>query len=204
MEVDARLLGRPPRFTGNETEWPDWSFQARAYFDTVNPSMADHLDAVETNSERVIPLSTLGDVAFENARKMFYALTTLLQAPPLLLLKRVERGNGFEAWRQLVERHEGANASRLHHMLQSIMRPRAFPQDSGRFEVTLIEWEHLVQRWEVLANDTLNDAVKRHMAPAGIRVQLTLARHASYRALRSAITSYLVASRDWNATANPS
>ena len=90
MEVDARLLGRPPRFTGNETEWSDWSFQARAYFDTVNPSMADHLDAVETNSDRVIPLSTLGDVAVENARKMFYALTMLLQGPLLLLLKRVE------------------------------------------------------------------------------------------------------------------
>ena len=208
MEVDARLLGRPPRFTGNETEWSDWSFQARAYFDTVNPSMADHLDAVETNSDRVIPLSTLGDVVVENARRMFYALTMPLQGPPLLLLKRVERGNGFEAWRQLVERYEGANASRLHHMLQSTMRPKAFPLDSGGFEVAWNEWEHLVQRWEVLANDILNDAVKRQilldMAPAGIRVQLTLTGHSSYEALRSAIMSYLVVSRDWNATANPS
>ena len=68
--------------------------------------------------------------------------------------------------------------------------------------------DHLVQRWEVLANDILNDAVKRQflldMAPAGIRVQLTLAGHSSYEALRSAIMSYFVASRDWNATANPS
>ena len=95
MEVDARLLGRPPRFTGIETD----------------SSMADHLDAVETNSERVIPLSTLGDVAVENAWKMFYSLTMLLQRPPLLLLKRVERGFGLEAWRQLVERYKGANAS---------------------------------------------------------------------------------------------
>ena len=163
---------------------------------------------METNSERVISLSSLGNVAVENARKMFYALTMLLQGPPLLLLKKVERGNGFEAWRLLVERYEGANASRLHQMLQSIMRPKTFPQDSGGFEVALNEWEHLVQRWEVLANDILNDAVKRQilldMAPAGIRVQLTLAGHSNYEALRSAIMSYLVASRDWNATVNPS
>ena len=66
--------------------------------------MADHLDAVETNSERVILRSSLRDVATENARKMFYALTMLLQGPLLLLLKKVERGNGFEAWRLLVER----------------------------------------------------------------------------------------------------
>ena len=74
--------------------------------------------------------------------------------------------------------------------------------------MALNEWEHLVQRWEVLASDILNDAVKRQiildMAPAGIRVQLKLARHSSYEALRSAIMQYLVASRDWNATANPS
>ena len=54
-----------------------------------------------------------------------------------------------------MERYEVANASGLHHMLQSIMRPKAFPQDSGGFEGALNEWEHLVQRWEVLANDIL-------------------------------------------------
>ena len=87
MEVDARL-GRPPRFTGTETQWPDWSFQARAYFDTVSQSMADHIDAVEANADRAIPLSTLNKVATENARKMFYALPMLLQGPPSLLLKK--------------------------------------------------------------------------------------------------------------------
>ena len=40
-------------------------------------------------------------------------------------------------------------------MLQSIMRPKAFPQDSGGFDVAMNEWEHLVQRREVLANDIL-------------------------------------------------
>ena len=56
-----------------------------------------------------------------------------------------------------------------------------------------------------LGNNILNDAVRSSdMAPAGIRVQLTLAGHTNYEALRSAIMSYLVASRDWNATVNPS
>ena len=119
-ELDARLLGRPPRFTGNEAEWSDWSFHASAYSDTVNPSMADHLHSVETNSERVISLSSHGDVAVENARKMFHALTMLLQGPHLLLLKKVERGNGYEAWRLLMERYEGANASRLHHSYATV------------------------------------------------------------------------------------
>ena len=73
-----------------------------------------------------IALSTLNEVVAERARKMW------LQGPPLLLLKRVERGNGFEACRLLVERYDGANASRLHHTQGSIMRPKAFPPDGGR------------------------------------------------------------------------
>ena len=60
-----------------------------------------------------------------------------------------------------MERYDGANASRLHHMLQSIMRPKAFPPDVGGFEVALNESEDLVQRWEILASDLVNDAVKR-------------------------------------------
>ena len=80
---------------------------------------------------------------------------------------------------------------RSHHMLQSVTRPKAFPQDSGGFEVASNEWEHLVQRWKVLDNDILNDAVKRQilldMAPSRIWAQLTLARHSNYEALRSAI-----------------
>ena len=105
---------------------------------------------------------SLTHVATENARKMFHALTMLLQGPPLLQLKRKERGDGFEAWKLAGERYDGANASRLHH-LQSIVRPKAFPRDAGGFEVALNEWVHLVQRWEVLASDLLNDAVRRQI-----------------------------------------
>ena len=116
---------------------------------------------MEANVDREVPLSSLNEVATDNARKMFCALT-MLQGPALILLKKVERGNGFEAWRLLVERHDRANASRLHHMLQSIMRPKAFLHDAAGFEVALNEWERLVQHWEILASD-LNDTVKRQI-----------------------------------------
>ena len=89
-------------------------------------------------------------------------------------------------------------------MLQSIMRPKPFPQYQGSFEAALNEWEHLVQRCEILASDLLDDAINRQilldMAPPGIRIQPTLAGHQSYELLRSAIMSYLIACRDWNAT----
>ena len=95
MEVCGRLLGRPPRCTGTETELPDWSFEVGAYFDTVSQRMADHIDAVEAHVDREVFLSSVNDVAIENSRKMFYALTMPPQGPLLLLLKNVERGQRF-------------------------------------------------------------------------------------------------------------
>ena len=96
-------------------------------------------------------------------------------------MKKVERSNGPEAWRLLAERYEGANASRLHHMLQSVKRPKEFPQYSGGFEVASKRVGTPRTALEALANDILNDAVKRQilldMAHAGILVQLTLAGH---------------------------
>ena len=42
------------------------------------------------------------------------------------------------------------------------MRPKACPPDERLLEVASNEWEHLVQRWEILASDQhLNDAVFR-------------------------------------------
>ena len=110
MEVDARLLGRPPRFTGVETEWSDWSFQARAHFDTVSQSMADHIDAVKAVGDREDPS--------ERTQRSC----------------RRRRAKDVEAWRLLIERYSRDSASRLHRMLQSITSPMAFPQGAGGFE----------------------------------------------------------------------
>ena len=205
MEVDARLLGRPPKFDGSENAWPDWSFQVRAYLETVHGDMGNHLDLVQASPDTPLVLSGMNPSSIANAKKLYYILAMLLSGSPLLTLKQVEKGNGFECWRQLLTRYETNTSSRLHHMLGSIMKPRPFGPDPGTFEVALQSWEFEVQRWETLAGDVLNDAVKRQilleMAPQNIRVQLTLAGHSTYVALRAALLSYLVNARDWSQAA---
>ena len=200
-ELDARLLGRPPRFGGAEAEWADWVFQTRAYFDTLGDEVPTALDAAET-AGRAVPLVTLRAPLQDASRKVYYVLAMLLHGPPLLMLRGVERGNGLEAWRLLKERYESATASRLHAMLQGILRPERFPETAPEFEAALQDWELLVGRWESMANDVLNDSVKRQIlleqAPANIRLQLTLAGRPDYPTLRGALLTYLMNSRDWN------
>ena len=200
-ELDARLLGRPPRFGGSEAEWQDWSFQARAYLDTLSPTTGEAIEGAET-AGRPVPARGLRVEHQEASRKIFYVLAMLLHGPPLLLLRSVERGNGLEAWRLLKDRYESATASRLHAMLGKIMRPDRFPEGAQSFESALQDWELLVHRWENMANDVLNDSVKRQIlleqSPASIRMQLTLAGHPDYRTLKQALMEYLMNSTDWS------
>ena len=139
MEVDARLLGRPAKFDGAEGSWSDWSFQLRAYAETLDSSMGVLLDAGEAQPDAVLSMANFPDQAQANSKKLYYVLAMLLTGSPLLILKKTERGNGFEAWRQLRNRYEASATSRLHHLLGSIMKPKAFAQDGSGLRVCLAE-----------------------------------------------------------------
>ena len=71
-----------------------------------------------------------------------------------------------------------------------------FPAEVSAFESALQEWELQVTKWETIAEDLLNDAVKRQVlldqAPQNIKTQLVLAGHESYDDPRGALLSYLV------------
>ncbi len=106
-EVDARLLGRPPKFDGAEAHWPDWSSQLRAYAETMGDDMGAQLDTIEAAPDRALTLGALSAEVQANSRRLYYVLARLLSGGPLLLpLKKRERGNGLECWRQTVLRCE--------------------------------------------------------------------------------------------------
>jgi hypothetical protein len=123
----------------------------------------------------------------------------------MLELRRCERGNGLECWRFLCQRYEQATTSRLAAMLNSILRPTLFAQDALGFETALKDWELQVSKWESMASDLLNDAVKRQVlqeqAPAAIRLQIMMQGHDAYDRMHNAVLGYVVSSRDWSSQA---
>ena len=128
MQDGSRCVSARPdhsRFMGSEGEWSDWSFQARAHCDTVNPSMADHLDMQwKTDSGRMILLSSLEDVAAKKAPENVLRTRRCRCSGShvLLLLNKVELGNGDCWWNDMKE------PTQVEYIicLQSIMRPKAF------------------------------------------------------------------------------
>ena len=190
LDVDSRLLGRPPTFSGDEAGWEDWAFTMRAYLCTLQP----HSGVGVWDAELWLTTAETSAVFVDNARMLqdgrefsqhlYYILAMLLKGGTLITLKRVPRGHGLEAWRQLCIRYDRPAAGRVHALLGEIMRPKSFPQESGKFEEALTAWEQKIDKWETLAQDILNDAIKRQIlieqAPAGIRVHLTLQGHRTY------------------------
>ncbi len=96
LDVDPRLVGRPPVFDGSEAAWQDWVFQTRAYLEVVDPHVAEALELIDnlTPADEV-PFAQLNEGNKAAARKVYYILTQLLKGPALLELRRVERGNGL-------------------------------------------------------------------------------------------------------------
>ena len=205
IELDPKLLGRPSSFDGNETTWSDWSFQTRAYMSTLDLSMDDLLDAAERREQPLL-LVSLSPAQATLAKKLYYIFAMLLKGTALVVLKQCEKGNGLECWRLLCKRFEGVTDSRLHVMLQGVLRPSAFPADAQGFEAALVSWELLISRWEIKSEDILNDSVKRQIlmeqSPSTIKVQLTLQGYKTYEGLRAAVLGYVVNARDWATTSS--
>ena len=202
MDVDSRLLGKPPVFTGKDSDWADWCFSTQAYLETLGDGVADCIKTV-LEQNRLLSLAGMRAGSQADAREIYFVLIMILKGPPLLLLRQVEKGNGYEAWRRLHDRYESQASARVAALLGQVLRPAAFPAEASAFETALQEWELQVTKWESIAEDLLNDGVKRQVlldqAPSTIRTQLVLAGHTNYDDLRAALLSYMVSSKDWAA-----
>ncbi len=53
MEIDAKLIRRPPHFDGNEAAWAEWAFQTRAYLEALDTDISDALDLVDAATGEV-------------------------------------------------------------------------------------------------------------------------------------------------------
>ena len=54
MDVDHRLLGKPPAFHGRDEEWADWVFATRAYLETLSEDIGDKLGVVHNDGRRLV------------------------------------------------------------------------------------------------------------------------------------------------------
>ncbi len=72
---------------------------------------------------------------------------------------RVERYNGFAAWRQLKAEYEPRLGGRHAAMLQSIIAPQ-WKAETSNFKEKLQLWEVAISRYEAQSGEKVSDALK--------------------------------------------
>ena len=174
--VDTKLLEKPGKFHGADSDWSDWAFSMRAYLGCLGNHVAYAVEQTESLKQQC-HLANMTDEEKLISRQLYYVLALSVKGNALAIVKGVEKNNGIEAWRKLNMRYEPESSSRHYSMMHRLMEV-PFSSDLDQLEAAITNWENRVREWEIAATDNLSDSVKRAIllkgAPEAVRTHLVL------------------------------
>ena len=121
--VDTRQLGKPDKFSGEPSEFEDWSFILEAYMCCVDREFAALFERIRYSDVPILQ-SHLTPMEAELSTQLFYTLVMLLQGRALDIAQNTDLGNGFEVYRKLVSEYRPRLPSRLVGTLTQLMSHR--------------------------------------------------------------------------------
>eukprot|EP00971_Amphidinium_carterae_P292553 5807951-Amphidinium_carterae.1 len=99
--LDTRALTKPPRFSGRDDDWRDWSFQFTSYIGLVSNKMHVQMQACARRTEPLQPMTVLIEQLMMQSRNLYFSLVQLVGGRALAILRAIPDQHGFEAWRRL-------------------------------------------------------------------------------------------------------
>ncbi|CAE7029215.1 GIP [Symbiodinium sp. CCMP2592] len=170
--IDTKAYGKLRTFDGKEESWPTWAFVARSYFGLLSPAFETCLNTAE-NHPGVRALADLSDQEAIHARTLYHVLVQSVEGKALSILMNVEKLNGLEGWRALVDAYQPDLGGRHTSMLMGIISPSWEKVTEGDFLESLEKWEVLIRRYQDQAVDIVSSATKiavfMKYAPAALR-----------------------------------
>jgi len=180
-------------FTGRDSDWPEWAFEARAEFVCRGLLTDEELDIIE-HSGMAFPVPT-DAAAKEKASRVYHLLAKACKGASNLILRKVARGNGCEAWRLLHLRYDHQDGDSSLDVLGCILD---FDFGDGRdLEDRYNRFEILVQTFNLANIDELSEDVLKSVClrrlPQPLRGQLELQvdSSTSWQAVKQKIQEYL-------------
>eukprot|EP00931_Biecheleriopsis_adriatica_P090355 TRINITY_DN64355_c0_g1_i1.p1 TRINITY_DN64355_c0_g1~~TRINITY_DN64355_c0_g1_i1.p1 ORF type:complete len:472 (-),score=48.75 TRINITY_DN64355_c0_g1_i1:1695-3110(-) len=189
----------PEPCCGDRESFPDWVFLARAYFVSQGLASPAELRAVESWSTPIRP-GSLSQDELHRSQMLYYRLIQMVRGHCLRILKPVEAGNGFEAWRILVQDmtclEEGQSIGLMQQMMDfTFDRDQDYEQQLAQLDLLVEMYRR--QHGETSVPDDMLKAVVIRGAPPMLRSHLQLLRVPTYRDLKKTLVQYLQASRMW-------
>ena len=171
--IDTKAYGKLRSFDGKEDSWATWSFVARSYFTLLSPDFDALLDAVEAQPLGGMRLARPASNGLVHAKTLYHILAQSVEGKALSILMNVEKQNGFEGWKALVEAYQPDLGGRHTSMLMGIISPAWEKSTEATFLEHLENWEVLIRRYQDQATDVVTSATKiailMKYAPASLR-----------------------------------
>jgi len=129
-----KMLPKPPTFSPQSCEeelsmFREWVWQLEQYLLAVDVQFGPELESVRGNLDTKYDLVL--EMSAEKAQRatfLYGLLASLLKGRPLMMLKSVEQGNGFESLRLLIRNCQPSNRNRSLGLLQLLMSWPSFDQ----------------------------------------------------------------------------
>ena len=157
--IDTKAYGKLRTFDGKEESWATWSFVARSYFGLLSPQFDTYISASEAQSVPVA-MAELTERAQVHSRTLYHVLVQSVEGKALSILMNVEKQNGLEGWRALVEAYQPDLGGRHTSMLMGIISPAWEKVTEADFLESLEQWEVLIRRYQDQAVDVVSGATK--------------------------------------------
>jgi len=204
--TDPKGLGKPPRFTGEESQFATWCKKTENYILSVYPEALEllrtavesmkEIDVDEIKADANMPEDAVVD---EVNMQMYSAMMALTSNEPFDIVLGAGVGNGLEAWRRLHRRYDPGTAGRSRGLLREILNPGKSSIDALRHNIEKLEEKirrYCERRDATGTKMTLNEDIRMASLEALLpddlekHVQLNRGRLQTYEALRGEVVLY--------------
>ena len=156
-------LPLPKTFSGEPSDWEDWSWNFKSYLAIFQQDAVDFLARSETSNTEIVDAHFTSALPAEEAaemrmfsRKLHYLLANLCTGSARLLVRQNEAGNGFETWRRLSQRFSLPDATRHVSLLTRILE---WKFNTQTFEQDFNAWETVKAKYEQQTGTPIPDSV---------------------------------------------
>ena len=208
--TEASKVVRPPdafgfeSFEQEQAAWSDFVLNLKAWLFFADPAYEELFKRVEENP-KVVPDIEGAGVSTEvttRGRQLYSILSGLLKHKPLRILKQVDRRNGFEVYRQLLQIYSPHTKSRAVSLLSAFMSLPAFVGSRTLLEQVqglerLREEYRRASGTEISDDLSLSVLVKSLPKTIQQHIRLQMSDTSTYDTVRAQVLAYETVTTSW-------
>ena len=141
-----------PEQLKNVTTWKSWKARAMAYFNTATPGMEEALCKVSKQSDVTMDWLTLNVKFAHRTTELYQALVTFTSDEAKRIVE-AENGNGFQAWKALVQFYEPATKTLDINVWSEFLKERSREKSPAETKKKLLDIEEGISKIKAALSD---------------------------------------------------